>query len=57
MQTIDLHTHSTFSDGSCTPTEILRKAHEKGLAALSDPRSGVRLRISWEVHPSAGIYV
>ena len=35
MQTIDLHTHSTFSDGSCTPTEILRKAHEKGLAALA----------------------
>lgn len=35
MQTIDLHTHSTFSDGSCTPTEILQRAHEKGLAALA----------------------
>ena len=25
---IDLHTHSTFSDGSCTPTELVKLAAE-----------------------------
>ncbi len=32
---VDLHIHSTFSDGTCTPDEILRLAAQKKLAAVS----------------------
>jgi predicted metal-dependent phosphoesterase TrpH len=32
---IDLHTHSTASDGSDTPTELIELAVEKGLTALA----------------------
>lgn len=32
---IDLHTHSTKSDGSMTPAEVVREAKEKGLAAIA----------------------
>lgn len=33
----DLHTHSIFSDGSCTPTEIVKQAKQKNLVvALTD---------------------
>lgn len=32
---IDLHIHSTASDGSCTPVQILEHAVEKGLSAIS----------------------
>ena len=32
---IDLHTHSTFSDGTCTPTEILALAAENGVSAVA----------------------
>ncbi len=32
---IDLHTHSTFSDGSDTPEELAMKAHERGLSAIA----------------------
>lgn len=32
---IDLHTHSTISDGSETPTRVIQMAAEKGLRALS----------------------
>lgn len=35
MKTIDLHVHSTFSDGSCTPEEIARLAKETGLSAFA----------------------
>jgi len=35
---IDLHMHSTFSDGKLTPTELMRLLHDQGvdIAALSD---------------------
>lgn len=33
--TIDLHVHSTFSDGSMSPADLVRYAQEKGLKALS----------------------
>lgn len=38
MKKIDLHTHSTFSDGTCSPEEVVRKAIECGvrLFALAD---------------------
>jgi len=32
---IDLHTHSTFSDGSDTPTLLAQNAHELGISALA----------------------
>ena len=32
---IDLHTHSTASDGTCSPTELLKQASEIGLSALA----------------------
>lgn len=31
---IDLHTHSTFSDGSCSPTELVQLASKIGLSAI-----------------------
>ena len=38
MPTIDLHTHSIFSDGTCTPEELIHSALKKGvqLFALTD---------------------
>lgn len=32
---IDLHIHSTASDGSCSPSEVVRMAKEQGLEALA----------------------
>lgn len=32
---IDLHTHTTASDGTCTPAELLRLAADAGLSAVS----------------------
>lgn len=42
---IDLHTHSNASDGTCTPTEVVQLAAQKGLRAMAltdhDTVSGV----------------
>lgn len=35
MKICDLHTHSNFSDGTLTPTELLNKAVECGLSAIA----------------------
>ena len=35
MKLCDLHTHSTFSDGSLTPTELVALAERQGLGALA----------------------
>lgn len=35
MKYIDLHTHSNYSDGTCSPDTIVTKAVEKGLAAFA----------------------
>ena len=35
MPFIDLHSHSTASDGSFSPTELVKKAEELGLSALA----------------------
>ena len=32
---VDLHTHSTFSDGTFTPTELVMYAKEKGIKAIA----------------------
>lgn len=46
MMCVDLHTHSIFSDGSSTPSELIGLAVENGLAGLSltdhDTIEGVR---------------
>ena len=31
MRKTDLHTHTTVSDGTCSPTELVRRAHELGV--------------------------
>lgn len=35
MKIVDLHAHTTASDGSYTPTELVRYAKEKGLSAIA----------------------
>ncbi|MBR3039678.1 MAG: Cof-type HAD-IIB family hydrolase [Lachnospiraceae bacterium] len=35
MRAIDLHVHSTYSDGTMTPAELLKLAEERGLAAFA----------------------
>lgn len=35
MPNIDLHIHSVYSDGTCTPSELVTYAKQKGLFALS----------------------
>lgn len=50
MERIDLHVHSTESDGSFTPTELVTHALEKGLVAMAltdhDTTSGLAEAIS-----------
>ncbi|MEE3392472.1 MAG: PHP domain-containing protein [Lachnospiraceae bacterium] len=35
MRTADLHTHTTASDGSCTPAELVKLAYDAGLSAVA----------------------
>ncbi|MGB0909190.1 MAG: PHP domain-containing protein [Nitrospirales bacterium] len=35
MTRIDLHLHSTYSDGSCSPAEVVRRAHRSQVSALA----------------------
>ena len=35
MREIDLHIHTTVSDGTCTPREAVRRASELGLRAMA----------------------
>ena len=46
MDTIDLHTHSSFSDGTFTPLQLVKYAEEKGLKAFAltdhDTTEGVK---------------
>ncbi|HRI39237.1 MAG TPA: PHP domain-containing protein, partial [Nitrospira sp.] len=35
MSRLDLHLHTTHSDGSCTPTEVISLAHQAGVTALA----------------------
>ncbi len=35
MKTIDLHVHSDASDGTCTPTEVVKKAYELGVSVIA----------------------
>lgn len=46
MNIVDLHTHSTYSDGTYTPEELVKYGSEKGLSAIAltdhDTLSGVK---------------
>ena len=48
---VDLHTHTTHSDGTFTPTELINLAHEKILTAIAitdhDITSGIEEAISY----------
>ena len=35
MSRLDLHLHTTHSDGSCTPTEVVNMAHQAAVTALA----------------------
>lgn len=35
MKYIDLHTHSNYSDGTCSPAEVVRRAAANGLSAFA----------------------
>lgn len=35
MKRIDMHVHTTASDGTCSPAEVVKLAKEKGLAAIA----------------------
>ena len=35
MREIDLHVHTTASDGTCTPAEVVALAHNIGLKAVA----------------------
>ena len=56
---IDLHTHSRFSDGSMTPTELVTHARESGIAAiaLSDHDEVGGVREAMEVGERLGVEV
>ncbi len=35
MNRLDLHLHTTHSDGSCTPTDVIERAHHAGVTVLA----------------------
>ncbi len=55
---IDLHIHTTASDGALSPAEVLREAGKQGLAAISitdhDTTAGVRAALDIGVPPEMG---
>ena len=63
MDTIDLHTHSTFSDGTFTPLQLVKYAEEKGLKAFAltdhDTTEGVKeaKRIETNVEVISGVEI
>lgn len=51
---IDLHTHSTSSDGTYSPSELIKYAKEKGLGvlALTDHDTTGGILEAQEEHPT-----
>ena len=53
MKSIDLHVHSTYSDGTLTPSELVKKAFSINLAAMAltdrseERRVGKECRSRW----------
>lgn len=61
MRLIDLHTHTTASDGSFTPSEVCQLAIDKNLAAIAitdhDTVSGVAEAVQYGAEHSADIEI
>lgn len=61
MKTIDLHVHSNFSDGTCTPEELVDLAVKKGLAAFAltdhDATNGVEKAQAYQKKNNAPVEV
>lgn len=61
MKKIDLHVHSNFSDGTCTPEELVDMAVKKGLAAFAltdhDATNGVNRALSYQKETAAPVEV
>ena len=59
MNKIDLHVHTTVSDGTCTPTEVVRLAREAGLKAIAvtDHDSAAGCKEAMEAGKNAGVEV
>lgn len=59
MRFIDMHLHTTASDGSCSPSEVCQLAIDKGLAAIAitdhDTIDGVSEAISYAKHHNASL--
>ena len=49
MNYIDLHVHSTYSDGTCTPKELIELAAERSLTyiALTDHDTTEGIPYAW----------
>ena len=56
IKKIDLHTHSTASDGTFTPSEVAHKAHKTGLSAIAltdhDTINGLAVNTELRVYPA-----
>ena len=59
MKTIDLHVHTTASDGTCPPAEVVRLACETGLSAIAvtDHDTAEGYREAAEAGRAAGLEV
>ena len=56
---VDLHTHSTASDGTYSPTELVKKAHETGISvlALTDHDTVAGLAEACEAGKRYGVHI
>ena len=54
---VDLHCHSTFSDGTLTPTELVQLAKQQGLSALAltDHNTSAGLKEFMEAGKDSGV--
>ncbi len=54
MSRLDLHLHTTHSDGSCSPTDVIERAHQAGVTTLAitdhDIMTGVPEAITAGLH-------
>jgi len=61
MKIIDLHVHSNYSDGTCTPGELVDLAVEKGLSAFAltdhDATRGVEPALAYQKEHSAPVEI
>lgn len=61
MKTIDLHVHSNFSDGTCSPEELVDLAVDKGLSAFAltdhDTVAGVDTALSYQEKTKSPVQV